>query len=155
MKGKVQRKRCGTLGQMGRLGSRGAWTLHHRRSQRRASARTRYHQMHIRASLVAQMVKKNLPANAGDPGSIPGSGRFPGEGNGYPLQCSCLENPMHSGAWRTTVCGVEWLSLSDPHSGSVFWFSGSWIKKTRGNREKEADVWSHQGRWGYQAYQHG
>ena len=37
---------------------------------------------------------KNLPANAGDVGSIPGLGRFPGEGNGYPLQFSCLENLM-------------------------------------------------------------
>ena len=37
--------------------------------------------------------------NAGDPGSIPGSGRFPGEGNGNPLQYSCLENPMNGGAW--------------------------------------------------------
>ena len=37
--------------------------------------------------------------NAGDPGSIPGSGRSPGEGNGCPLQYSCLENPMDGGAW--------------------------------------------------------
>ena len=37
--------------------------------------------------------------NAGDPGSIPGSGRCPGEGNGNPLQCFCLENPMEGGAW--------------------------------------------------------
>ena len=37
--------------------------------------------------------------NAGDPGSIPGSGRSPGEGNGTPLQYSCLENPMDGGAW--------------------------------------------------------
>ena len=37
--------------------------------------------------------------NAGDPGSIPGSGRYPGEGNGTPLQYSCLENPMEGGAW--------------------------------------------------------
>ena len=37
--------------------------------------------------------------NAGDPGSIPGLGRFPGEGNGNPLQCSFLENPMEGGAW--------------------------------------------------------
>ena len=36
---------------------------------------------------------------AGDQGSIPGSGRSPGEGNGNPLQCSCLENPMEGGAW--------------------------------------------------------
>ena len=49
---------------------------------------------------------KNLPANAGDArgmGSIPGLGRFPGEGNGNPLQYSCLENPMERGAWRAIV----------------------------------------------------
>ena len=44
--------------------------------------------------------------NAGDPGSIPGSGRSPGEGNGNPLQYSCLENPMDRGAWLATVHGV-------------------------------------------------
>ena len=44
--------------------------------------------------------------NAGDPGSIPGSGRSPGEGNGNPLQHSCLENPMDGGAWWATVHGV-------------------------------------------------
>ena len=44
--------------------------------------------------------------NAGDPGSIPGSGRSPGEGNGNPLQCSCLENPMDRGAWWATVQGL-------------------------------------------------
>ena len=53
-------------------------------------------------SLVAQMVK-NLPANARDPGLIPGLGRYPKEGNGYQLQCSCLENPMHRGVWRAIV----------------------------------------------------
>ena len=41
--------------------------------------------------------------NAGDLGSIPGLGRSPGEGNGNPLQCSCLENPMDGGAWLATV----------------------------------------------------
>ena len=49
---------------------------------------------------------KNPPANAGDAGdmgSIPGSGRSPGEGNDNPLQYSCLENPMDRGAWRTIV----------------------------------------------------
>ena len=51
-------------------------------------------------------VIKNLTANAGDVGSIPGSGRSPGEGNGNPLQCSCLENPMDRGAWCDTVRGV-------------------------------------------------
>ena len=44
--------------------------------------------------------------NVGDPGSIPGSGRSPGEGNGSPLQYSCLENPMDGGAWWATVHGV-------------------------------------------------
>ena len=46
---------------------------------------------------------KESVCNAGDPGSIPGSGRSPGEGNGNPLQDSCLENSMDNGAWRTTV----------------------------------------------------
>jgi len=43
-------------------------------------------------------VGKKFTCNAGDPGSIPGSGRSPGEGNGNPLQYSCLENPMDRGA---------------------------------------------------------
>ena len=49
---------------------------------------------------------KNLPANAGDVGLIPGSERSPGEGNDNPLQYSCLENPMDRGAWQATVHGV-------------------------------------------------
>ena len=49
---------------------------------------------------------KNLPANTGDMGSIPGLGRSPGEENGNPLQYSCLENSMDRGAWRATVYGV-------------------------------------------------
>ena len=51
-------------------------------------------------------VLKNLPANAGDRGSIPGLGKCPGEGNGNPVPDSCLENPMDRGAWRATVHGV-------------------------------------------------
>ena len=51
-------------------------------------------------------VIKNLPANAGDVGSIPGSGRSPGEGNGNRLQYSCLENPMDRGASWAPVHGV-------------------------------------------------
>ena len=54
----------------------------------------------------AGSVVKNLPANAGDSGSIPGSGRSPGEGNGNPLQYSCLGNPMDRGVWQATVRGV-------------------------------------------------
>ena len=49
---------------------------------------------------------KESVCNAGDPGSIPGSGRFPGEENGYPLQYSYLENPTDIGAWWVTVLGV-------------------------------------------------
>ena len=50
---------------------------------------------------------KNLPAIAGDTGLIPGSGRSPGEGNGYPLQYSYLENPKVRGAWQATGHGVK------------------------------------------------
>ena len=51
-------------------------------------------------------IGKESAWNAGDLGSIPGSGRSPGEGNGNPLQYSCLENPMDRGAWWATVHGV-------------------------------------------------
>ena len=51
-------------------------------------------------------VVKNLPNNAGDLSSIPGSGRSPGEGNGNPLQYPCLRNPMDGGAWKATIYGV-------------------------------------------------
>ena len=53
---------------------------------------------------------KNLPVNEGDVGSIPGSRRFPGEGNGNPLQYSCLENLMDRGTWQAIVHGAtrEW-----------------------------------------------
>ena len=84
------------------------FTLHTRRLHLR---KVRYilmfiHQLSVvseyeptRPSLVAQMVK-NLPVNAGDPGSIPGSRRSPEEGNVYPLQHSCLEKPMDRGPWE-------------------------------------------------------
>ena len=67
---------------------------------------------------------KNLPANAGDAGSVPGSGRSPGEGYGNPLQYSSLGNPMDRGAWQVTVHGItkesdttERLTLSLFHYG--------------------------------------
>ena len=50
---------------------------------------------------------KAFACNAGDPGSIPGLGRTPGEGNGNPLQYSCLENPMDRGAWWAPVHGIS------------------------------------------------
>ena len=71
----------------------------------------------MQASQVA-LVVKNPPANAGDmrdAGSIPGSGRTPGEGHGNPLQYACLENSMDRGAWRATVHGIakSQIQLSD------------------------------------------
>ena len=58
---------------------------------------------------------KASACNAGDLGSTPGLGRSPGEGNGNPLQYSCLENPMDGGAWQATVNEVakSWIQLSD------------------------------------------
>ena len=50
---------------------------------------------------------KNLPVSSGDMGLIPGSGRFPGEENGNPLQYSCLGNLLDRGAWQAAVHGVE------------------------------------------------
>ena len=77
---------------------------------------------------------KNPPANAGDAkdtNSIPGSGRSPGEGNGNPLQYSCLDNPMDRGAWRATVLGIaksqtrlKQLSTQHTHMGSKVGFPG-------------------------------
>ena len=58
------------------------------------------------AYLVGSHCKKKSACNAGDPGLITGSGRSPGEGNGYPLQYFCLENPMDRGAWQATAHGV-------------------------------------------------
>ena len=55
-------------------------------------------------------VVKNLPAKARDVGLIPGLGRSRGEGNGNPLQYSCLRNPVDRGAWQTTVHGVTKVS---------------------------------------------
>ena len=49
---------------------------------------------------------KNPPAIAGDRGSVPGSGRSPGEGNDNPVQYSCLENPMDREAWQVIIHGV-------------------------------------------------
>ena len=70
------------------------------------------------ASLVAELGfpggsdSKESACNAGDLGSIPGTGRSPGEGNGNPLQY-CLENPMDRGAWRATVHGIVELGTTE------------------------------------------
>ena len=57
-------------------------------------------------SLVAQSVGKESACSTGNPGSIPGLGRSPGEGNGNPLEYPCLENLMDRGAWWAAVHGV-------------------------------------------------
>ena len=82
----------------------------------------------LRTSLVAQMVKASA-YNAGDLGLIPGLGRSTGDGNGNPLQYSCLKNLMDRGAWWATVHGVAksqtWLKqlsrhVQEAYSGHVF-----------------------------------
>ena len=87
---------------------------------------------------------KESACSAGDPDSIPGSGRSPGEGNGNPLQHSCLENPMDGGAWSATVHGVAksqtWLS------DFCFFFSLSLGRAVKPQRRLEVigcfeDVW--------------
>ena len=56
---------------------------------------------------------KTSAYNAGDPGSIPGSGRSPGEGNSYPLKYSCRENSMDGGTWQVTVLGVTESDMTE------------------------------------------
>ena len=71
---------------------------------------------------------KNLPAEAGDSreeGSIPGLGRSSGQGNGHPLQCSCLENPMDRGAWRATVHGVTKSWILNKHTRTIVEFKAN------------------------------
>ena len=67
---------------------------------------------------------RNLPTtqemwNAGDADSIPGLRRYPGEGNGHPLQYSCLENSTDRGAWRATVDTTEWLTQAHTPTYSI------------------------------------
>ena len=72
--------------------------------------RTSWVNVYIHICRTETSLVEGLLINAGDPGSIPGSGRPPGEGNGNPLQYSCLGNPMHREAWWATVHGTR---LSD------------------------------------------
>ena len=85
--------------------------------------------MVITVSVVAQMVN-----NAGDPGMIPGWGRSPGEGDGNPLQYSCLENSRDRGAWWATVHGLEkrWTQLSNYHTIIVRYIvkNNKWVLNT-------------------------
>ena len=65
-----------------------------------------WHKLGSTESFPGGSVVKNLPANARDVGSVPGSRRSPGGGNGNPLQYSCLENPMDRGDWQAIVHGI-------------------------------------------------
>ena len=95
---------------------------------------------HFWTSLVAQMVK-STPTNAGDSGLIPGLGRSLGEGNGNPLQYSCLDNPKDRGAWQATIHGVAksqtWLN--DLHFAMSFNCNGKTWTLTC-NQAKEGPV---------------
>ena len=76
---------------------------------------------------------KNLPASARDRrdvGSIPGSGGSPGVGNGNPLQCPCLENPMDRGDWWVTVCRVIKSRTTEVEHSSPSNYK--YLKHTRG-----------------------
>ena len=97
-----QRKGSGALGEKGVWGSQGekdkCFFLH----------------CFVLVSFPGVSEVKASVCNAGDLGSIPGLGRSPGEGNGNPLQYSCVENPMNGGAWWATVHGIakSWTWLS-------------------------------------------
>ena len=73
-------------------------------------------------------VSKESACCAGDPGSIPGSGRSPGEGNGTPLQDACLENLMDRGGWWAAVHGVakSQARLSDWHNATIYLSLHKW-----------------------------
>ena len=64
---------------------------------------------------------KESDCNMGDPGSIPGSGRSPGEESGCPLQYSCLENSMDRGDWQATIHGVTESDTTEQLTFSLSW----------------------------------
>ena len=84
-------------------------------------------------SFPCSSVGKESACNAGDPGSIPGSGKSHGEGTSNPLQYSCLENPMKRGAWQVTVHGVTRIrqDLATKHHHPQMQIIKSEIKKLR------------------------
>ena len=74
----------------------------------RVKGRRRREAIHVHTQLIPRRFSgKEATYNAGDEGSIPGSGRPPEEGNGNPPQHPCLENPMDRGAWQDAIHGVQ------------------------------------------------
>ena len=92
------------------------------------------------ASLVAQMVK-NPPVNVEDPGSIPGSGRSSGEGNGNPHQYSCLQNFMDRGTWQAVVHGVAESGMTERPTLSLFTRTEEQVKLHHGRQPAEFRLW--------------
>ena len=86
---------------------------------------------------------KDCARNAGDPCSIPGSGRSPGEGNGYPLQHSCLENSKDRGTWPPK--SRTWLTTLGVSSGEAgMWVSTRGLRRPKGRREGIWEsLWEH------------
>ena len=72
---------------------------------------------------------KESDCNMGDPGSIPGSGRSPGEGSGCPLQYSCLENSMDRGVWWATVHGITELDMTEQFNTFNTLVTVKWIRR--------------------------
>ena len=74
---------------------------------------------------------KESAYNAGDPGSIPRSGKSPGEGNGNPLQYSCLDNSMDRGAWRSSPWGCKELDTTKQPTQTLppGWAAIYWVTK--------------------------
>ena len=105
----------------------------------------------------AALVVKNLPASAGDVGSIPGLKRYPGGGRGNPLQYSCLENFMDRGAWWASVHRVaksqtrlKWLSMHapkliaklHPELVSSTFLTYMWVEETEKKMKGEKSKWN-------------
>ena len=84
---------------------------------------------------------KESACSAGDLGSIPGSGRSLGEGNGNRLQYSCLENPMDRGAWQATVHGVTESDMTERITSNTLTRSDAWkeAQKTSEDHQPSAD----------------
>ena len=87
---------------------------------------------------------KVYSCNSGDPGLIPGSERSPAEGNGNPLQYSCLDNSMDRGAWQATLMGLQrvrhhWTTNTTPTSLFINW--NSTIKKAERQRTDAFELW--------------
>ena len=83
---------------------------------------------------------KESACNAEDQGSIPGSGRSPREGEGNPLQHSCLENPMSRGAWWATVPGIAELDMTERLTVSLWRVGGVWaqVLQAQGTAQSKA-----------------